>query len=101
MTKIDIENANITGDTVSITAKATQNKNYNLASTDDLTFIGDTILGVFKGDAPSLSSLWGVAGKAEAEVNVKESIVTALKFLHFGIKSFRSSQQLKSFYNGT
>ena len=77
--KIDIENANITGDTVSITAKATQNKNYNLASTDDLTFIGDTILGVFKGDAPSLSSLWGVAGKAEAEVNVKESIVTALK----------------------
>ena len=30
-------------------------------------------------NTPPLTSLWGVAGKAEAEVNVRSSVINALK----------------------
>ena len=76
--KVEVENSDITGDTVFITAKATQNKKYDLVSTDDLSFIEDALLDIFEEDTPSVISLWGVAGKAEAEVTVKDSVINAL-----------------------
>ena len=78
---INIQNSNIIGDTVSVIAKASQKKDFDMANPlDDLEFITntleDTVL-TADPDIPPLTSLWGVAGKAEAEVTVKNSTINA------------------------
>ena len=78
-----VNRSNITGDTVSLTAKSTQKKSFDLANpVEDGEFIINVLEdAVCTPDAntPALTSLWGVAGKAEAEVNVRNSIINALK----------------------
>ena len=80
--KVDITDSAITGETISVVAKATQNKKFNMANPlDDLEFIANTLYDFLmtpSSDNASLTSLWGVAGKAEAEVNVDNSTITAL-----------------------
>ena len=78
--KVNIENSNITGDTVSITANAVQKKNIDSASLiDDGRWIANALTDLFESDTPSIGSLWGVAGKAEADVTIKNSTINALK----------------------
>lgn len=78
--KINIENSNIMGDTVSIVAEASQNKKLNISSIeDDLTAAVNTFSDIFGSDTPTVNTLWGTAGKANAEINIKNSIVQALK----------------------
>ncbi|MBR1840657.1 MAG: hypothetical protein IJ778_00830 [Alphaproteobacteria bacterium] len=78
-----VDRSNITGDTVSLTAKSTQKKSFDLANpVEDGEFIINVLEdAVCTPDAntPALTSLWGVAGKAEAEVNIYGSIINALK----------------------
>ena len=78
--KVNVEDSNITGDTISITAKSTQHKKVNSANIlDDAEFIGNTLVDIFSGETPSITSLWGVAGKAVADVTIKNSTITANK----------------------
>ncbi len=80
---VNVVNSNITGDTVSLVATATQKKNFDAANpVDDVEFIINTLEDLVlspDSDVPPVTSLWGVAGKAEAEVNVRYSIINALK----------------------
>lgn len=80
---VDIGFSEITGDTVSIEAKSTQKKDFDAANpVDDVEFIINTLEDIVltpDSDVPPVTSLWGVAGKAEAEVNVRTSIINALK----------------------
>ena len=77
---VNVEDSNITGDTLVITAESKQNKKFDAANPlDDVAFIKNTFLDIFSGDTPSVTSLWGVAGKASADVTVKNSTLTALK----------------------
>ncbi len=81
--KVNVEDSTITGDTVSITAKATQKKEFDMANPlEDIEFIGNTLRDLiltFDSDMTSLTSLWGVAGKADAGVTIKNSTINALK----------------------
>ena len=80
---VNVVNSNITGDTVSLVATATQKKDFDAANpVDDVEFIINTLEDLVlspDSDIPPVTSLWGVAGKAEAEVNVRYSIINALK----------------------
>lgn len=76
---IDIEDSNLTGDTVSIVANASQNKSLNISSVeDDLALVANTLADIFSSDTPGISTLWGVAGKAQAEVSIKNSVIQAV-----------------------
>ena len=78
--KINIEDSNLTGDTVSIVANASQNKSLNISSVeDDLVLVANTLADIFDSDAPGINTLWGVAGKAQAEVDIKNSVIQAVK----------------------
>ena len=78
--KVNVENSAITGDTVSITASAVQKKNIDSASLiDDGQWIANAMMDLFESDTPSIGSLWGVAGKATADVTIKNSTISALK----------------------
>ena len=78
--KINIEDSNLTGDTVSIVANASQNKSLNISSVeDDLALVANALADIFDSDAPSINTLWGVAGKAQAEVDIKNSVIQAVK----------------------
>jgi len=77
--KVDIEDSSITGDTVLITAEATQNKKLNISSLeDDLVSFLNVFSDTFGPDTPSVGKLWGTAGKAESEVNIKNSTIQAI-----------------------
>ena len=80
---VNVDNSNITGDTVSLVATASQKKDFDAANpVDDVEFIINTLEDIVltpDSDIPPVTSLWGVAGKAEAEVNVRYSTINALK----------------------
>ena len=78
--KVNIEDSKIKGDTVSVTAKATQKKKFDAANPlEDATFIINALMDIFGGSTPQINSLWGVAGKADADITIKNSEITALK----------------------
>ena len=78
--KVNIKDTKIKGDTVSVTAKATQKKEISPMSVEaDVVFITNTLKNILDGDSPSVTSLWGVAGLADAEVKIEDSTISALK----------------------
>jgi filamentous hemagglutinin family protein len=78
--KIDVEDSTLTGDTISITAEANQKKKLDIANpVDDGQFVISILDDIFDGDAPNVTSLWGTAGKAVADVTIKNSTINALK----------------------
>ena len=78
--KVNIDDSNIKGNTVSVTAKATQKKKFDSANPlEDATFIINALMDIFGGSTPQINSLWGVAGKADADITIKNSEITALK----------------------
>ena len=78
--KIDVEDSTLTGDTISIIAEANQKKEFDIANPiDDGQFVISILDDIFDGDAPNVTSLWGVAGKAVADVTIKNSTINALK----------------------
>ncbi|MBQ9035667.1 MAG: leukotoxin LktA family filamentous adhesin [Alphaproteobacteria bacterium] len=77
---VNIENSSITSNIVSATADASQNKSVDLTSIEDgVELIKNTLADLFDSDKPGITSLWGTAGKAEAEVNIKSSVINAVK----------------------
>ena len=77
---VNIEDSSLTGNTVSVIAEATQNKSIDLTNIEDgVQLIQNTFVDLFDPDKPGITSLWGTAGKAEAEVTVKNSVIDAVK----------------------
>ena len=77
--KVNVEDAKITGGTVMITANATQKKDID-GIIDDGEWVVNALIDIFNSDTPSVGSLWGAAGKAEADVTIKDSIINALNY---------------------
>ena len=77
---VNVENSSLTGNSVSVVAEATQHKSVDLTNIEDgVQLIQNTFEDLLYRNTPSITSLWGTAGKAEAEVNVKNSSVDAVK----------------------
>ena len=77
--RINVEDATITGDTVMITANATQKKDID-GIIDDGEWVVNALIDIFNSDTPSVGTLWGAAGKAEADITIKDSIINALNY---------------------